>query len=216
MSAIDTIVFDIGGVLLDWNPEHLYRKMFAGDEARLRWFLDNVCNAEWNSHQDRGRPFARGIAEARRRHPEWTPYIEAYWDRWIETVAGPLQGTVDLLAALRGGRLRLFGLSNWSAETFPLVRRRYDFLSWFEAVIVSGEKGIAKPDPAIFELLLARHRLAPAATLFVDDNARNVDVARSLGFQVSLFTTPAALRADLERLGLLREGDAGESVSRSG
>lgn len=206
-AAIESVVFDIGGVLIDWNPEHLYRKMFD-DHAQMAWFLGNVCTSEWNAHQDRGRPFALALADAIARHPTWKPYIDAYWTRWLEMVSGPLDATVAVLDALRRQPVRLLGLSNWSAETFPWMRAHYAFLAWFEAIVVSGEEGITKPEPEIFLRMIERHHLEPERTLFIDDNPRNIAAARSLGLQASLFTTADALHAELVARALLRPEDA--------
>jgi 2-haloacid dehalogenase len=198
---IDTVVFDIGGVLLDWNPEHLYRRMFE-DEAQMRWFLANVCTPAWNAEQDRGRPFALAVALAAEQHPDWRPFIEAYRSRWIEMVSGPVPGSVELLAEVRQTDVRLLGLSNWSAETFPLMRERYPFLSWFEGIVVSGEEAVAKPDPEIYQLLVARYGVEPQTALFIDDSLRNVEAASALGFQVHRFTSADGLRQALAALGV--------------
>ena len=196
------VVFDLGGVLVDWDPRHLYRKLIA-DDAEMERFLAEVTTQAWNYEQDRGRPFAEAIAELTREHPDQADLIEAYWSRWPETLGEPFHETVEILAALRATGIRLLALTNWSAETFPFAPPRYPFLGWFEAVIVSGEVELAKPDPAIFQLLVDRHGLEPARTVLIDDSVANVEAANALGFRAIRFTDAAALRRDLNAIGLL-------------
>jgi 2-haloacid dehalogenase len=196
------VVFDLGGVLIDWDPRHLYRKLFA-DEAEMERFLAEVTSQAWNLEQDRGRPFAEAIAELTRQHPDRAELIEAFWSRWPEMLGEPHQETVDVLADLRTTGIRLLALTNWSAETFPVAVPRYPFLAWFEAVIVSGEVRMVKPDPAIFRLLIDRHGLEPAQTVLIDDSIANVEAAGALGFRAVRYTDAAALRRDLGAMGLL-------------
>jgi 2-haloacid dehalogenase len=196
------VVFDLGGVLIDWDPRHLYRSLFD-DEAEMERFLSEVTTQAWNYEQDRGRPFAEAIAELTREHPDQADLIEAYWRRWPETLGEPFHETVEILAALRATGIRLLALTNWSAETFPFAPPRYPFLAWFEAVIVSGEVELAKPDPAIFKLLVDRHGLEPARTVLIDDSPANVEAAGALGFRAIRFTDAAALRRDLNAMGVL-------------
>lgn len=212
--AIDAVVFDLGGVLIDWDPRHLYRKLFPGDEAAMEGFLATVCTQEWNSRQDAGRSFTDGVAELTTRFPEHAALIAAYDTRWEEMIAGPIDGTLRLLEGLRRRQTPLFALTNWSADKFPVARRRFGFLAWFGGIVNSGEEGVIKPDPAIFRILIERHGVTPDTTLFIDDTAANVDAARGLGFQVHHFVLPEALGADLGRRGLLREAPA-RSLTRS-
>ena len=193
---VEAVVFDLGGVLIDWDPRYLYRKLLA-DEAAMEEFLATVCTPEWNAEQDRGRPFAEGVAELAGRHPEHAVAIAAYHERWPEMVAGDVPGTVEVLADLRAAGVPLYALTNWSAETFAITRPRFEFLDWFCGLLVSGEEGIAKPDPAIFRLLLDRFGLDPAATFFVDDSEANVATARELGIDAVRFTGPRRLRREL-------------------
>jgi 2-haloacid dehalogenase len=196
------VVFDLGGVLIDWDPRYLYRKLLA-DEAAVEEFLTTVCTPEWNVEQDRGRPFAEGIAELVERHPVHAAAIAAYHQRWPEMLGGAIAGTVELLAELRAAGVALFALTNWSAETFGIARERFEFLDWFDGVVVSGEERMVKPDPAIFRLLLDRFGLAPEATCFVDDSPANVAAARELGLDGVRFHDPDQLRKDLTGRGLL-------------
>jgi 2-haloacid dehalogenase len=196
------VVFDLGGVLVDWNPRYLYRRLFA-EEAEMERFLAEVTTQAWNLEQDRGRPFADGIASLVRDHPDQAELIEAYWRRWPEMLGEPHHETVDILAALRATGIRLLALTNWSAETYPFAPPRYPFLGWFEAVIVSGDVKLVKPDPAIFQLLVDRHGLEPSRTVLIDDTIANVRAAEALGFRGISFAGAPALRRDLVAMGLL-------------
>ena len=199
---VTAVVFDLGGVLIDWDPRYLYRTLFA-DETAMEDFLTTVTTPEWNRAQDAGRPWAEAVEELAARHPEKRDLIEAYWRRWPETLGDAVGPTVDVLAELRGC-VRLFALSNWSAETFPIARPRYPFLEWFDGIVISGQERLIKPDPAIFRVLLERYDLRPAETAFIDDHAPNVEAAARLGMRAIRFTDAAALRTELRHLGLLR------------
>ena len=201
------VVFDLGGVLIDWDPRHLYRRLIP-DEAEMERFLRDVVSAEWNLEHDRGRSFAEGVALLTRKHPEQADLIAAFHERWPEMLGGAIQGTVEILAELRTSGVRLLALTNWSAETWPIGRARFPFLAWFEAVIVSGAEQLVKPDPGIFRILVDRHGLDPATTVFIDDLPRNVEAAAALGFRAIRFTTPAALRTDLAAEGLPVSGSS--------
>ncbi len=201
--SIEVVVFDLGGVLLDWNPRHLYRKLFPGDESGMERFLARICTPAWNTELDRGQPFAEAIAQRQAEYPEWAEQIAAYRARWIEMIAGRFEETVKILAELRSGGVPIYALSNWSAETYPEARAKFEFLGWFRGVLISGEVGLTKPDPAIYRLLRHRFDLTPATTLFVDDSAINTDAARDLGFQVEVFRGAESLHARLVSAGLL-------------
>lgn len=196
-------MFDLGGVLIDWNPRHLYRKLFAGDEAATEWFLANVCTAEWNARQDAGRSFADAVAELMPRHADKADLIEAYGRRFDEMIAGVIEGTVDILAALKRAGVPRYALTNWSAETFPPQRKRFEFLSWFDGIVVSGQEGVIKPDPRIFRILLERYRIASREAVFIDDNPDNAAAATGLGMHGIHFRSPELLRRELEALALL-------------
>ena len=200
---VGTVIFDLGGVLIDWNPRYLYRRLFGGDTEAMETFLGEVCTPEWNARQDAGRPWAQAVAELSARHPEARGLIAAYDERWEEMLGGPIQGTVELLGDLRAAGVPLYALSNWSAGKYAIARTRYPFLGWFRDVVISGEVGVIKPDPSIFRLLLERHRLDPASAVYVDDSDPNVSVAEQLGMIAIRFRGPEPLRADLARLGLL-------------
>ncbi|MBV7537678.1 HAD family phosphatase [Duganella sp. sic0402] len=201
-SAIDTVVFDLGNVLVHWNPRHLFRKIFGEDEPAMEHFLSEVCNAEWNEQQDCGRSWEDGIAAAIAQHPAHEPYIRAYFDRWEEMIPGAIDETVDILAQLRALNVRLLALTNWSHETFPIAQRRFPFLTWFEDIVVSGHERLVKPDPAIFQLLIDRYKLRPESTVFIDDSIRNVEASISEGLHGIHFRSASELRAQLRDLGI--------------
>jgi 2-haloacid dehalogenase len=205
------IVFDLGGVLIDWDPRHLYRRLFD-DPDEMEAFLAEVSLAEWNAEQDAGRPWAEAVALLAAEHPERRELIEAFHRRWPETLAGEIPGSVAVLAELRAASVRLFALSNWSAETFPVALERFGFLSWFEGIVISGEVGLVKPDPRIFEHLARRFGIDAGASVFVDDSAANVEAAARLGFRAFRFTDAAALRDELVRLELLAPSEGAEPV----
>jgi 2-haloacid dehalogenase len=196
------VVFDLGGVLIDWDPRHLYRQLFD-DPGEMESFLAEVTNAKWNAHQDAGRSWAHAVEVLVAEHPERRELIEAFHQRWPEMLGGEIPGSVNVLAELRATGTRLLALSNWSAEMFPIARERFDFLSWFEGIVISGDVGVNKPDRGIFEHLIAQFEVDPATAFFIDDSAANVDTAATLGFQVILFTDASALRVELVRLGML-------------
>ena len=198
---VTAVVFDLGGVLIDWDPRYLYRTLFD-DDAAMEEFLATVTTQEWNHAQDAGRPWAAAIEELAEVYPEKRDLIEAYWRRWPETLGDAIGPTVEVLDELRGS-VRLFALSNWSGETFPIARPRYPFLEWFDGIVISGEERLIKPDPAIFRVLLERYELRPGETVFVDDHAPNVEAAASLGIRALRFPDAAALRSALRDLGLL-------------
>ena len=200
--TIRAVVFDFGGVLFDWNPHHLYRKLIADDHARQR-FLDTVCTQAWNTEQDAGRSLVEGTRSLIKQHPHHERLIQAYYDRWHEMLRGPLPEGVAILKALHQVNMPLFGLTNWSAETFPYALANYPFLQYFRDIVVSGELKLIKPDPAIYHASLGQVRadlpdILPAEVVFIDDVAGNVDAAVALGWQgihhVSAERTAAQLR----------------------
>ncbi|MEZ5670460.1 MAG: HAD family phosphatase [Alphaproteobacteria bacterium] len=201
MSRADAVLFDLGGVLIDWNPRYLFRKLFA-DEAAMEHFLAEVCGTIWNIELDAGRSFDDGLAEALARAPEHADMIHAYRDRWAEMLAGPIDGTVAILEALHAAGVPLYALTNWSAETFPIALAKYPFLALFRGIVVSGEERLVKPDPRIFHRTVQRYRLDPRRTVFIDDSLPNVTAAAHyLGMPALRFTGPDQLRADLAALG---------------
>jgi len=196
------VIFDFGGVLIDWNPRYLYRKLIS-DEDSIEKFLTTVCTQEWNERQDAGRPWSEAVAELIERTPHQRSLIEAYWHRWPEMLGGPIDATVAIAAALKRNGVPLYGLTNWSAETFPHARERFDFLDWFSGIVVSGEEGVIKPSPDIFRILLERFDLRASDAIFIDDNLRNVDAAAALGIDTHHYRSADALRNHLVNVGLL-------------
>lgn len=198
MPESPVVIFDLGAVLIDWNPRHLYRKLFD-DEAAMEVFLRDICTPAWNAEQDRGRSWQDAVDLLAAKHPEHRTLIHAYKDRWDEMLKGPVDGSVEILERLDQEGYELHALTNWSAETFPIARERYDFLERFRTILVSGEEMLMKPDPAIFELMLTRIDRAAERCLFIDDSAKNIQAAASLGFDSIHFSSPAQLKAELEQ-----------------
>lgn len=196
-----TVVFDLGGVLIDWSPQRLYRTLID-DPVALDRFLTEVCSPQWHDGHDRGRPMAEGIAELVARHPAEASLIEAFERRWPEMFGGPLAATVDIVHELRAAGVRLLGLTNYPAEKFAAARADFPVLAEFDGIVVSGEEGIAKPDREIFDRLIQRYDVDPATAVYVDDRAGNVTAAGQLGLAGVVFTGAAGLRNDLARLGL--------------
>lgn len=200
---IETVVFDLGGVLVDWNPRYLYRKLLKS-EVEIEAFLRDVCNGHWNERQDEGRPFAEGIKELSAQHPGKSDLIQAYFSRWPEMLGGPIHGTVEILKEIHGARKHgLFALSNWSSETFPFALERFDFLKLFETILLSGRERLIKPDPKFYGLLVERHGVRLEHAVFIDDVDKNVNAARSLGMHAIKFTSPEQLRSELAHMGIL-------------
>lgn len=199
---IDTVVFDIGNVLIDWEPRYLYRKMFDS-EQEVEEFLRDADILNWHQEQDRGRSLREGTALLVTRHPEYAREIEAFYDRWEEMFGGEISGSVGVLWQLKERGYALHALTNYSSETFPLARERYGFLQWFDEIVVSGEEGLIKPDREIYDLLARRTGLDPRRSVFVDDREDNVYAAERLGFTGIVFRGAEELRAELDRLGVL-------------
>lgn len=200
--SIDTIVFDLGGVLIDWNPRYLYRKIFDSEE-QVSWFLQNICTSEWNEQQDAGRSFEEATQELVGKFPDHELPIRAWYSRWQETIRGPIQETVDILENIkRKNTHRLYVLTNWSAETFPWALETFEFLKWFEGIVVSGQEKTRKPYADFFHILFQRYQVDPTSSVFIDDNKANVEGARMLGMHSIHFQHPEQLRSELKELGI--------------
>lgn len=199
---IKNIIFDFGGVLIDWNPRHLYSKVFSEKDA-MELFLREVCTQEWNEKQDGGRPFSEGIKELTEKHPAHIKEIAMFYDRWDEMVGGEIKGTPEILYELKSLGFSLYGLTNWSGEKFPRMRGRFPFLNELNGIIVSGDEKLLKPDPAFFKLLTDRYPVIPEESLFIDDNPVNVEAAKNLGYKVIRFHSPDQLRQELSEMGIL-------------
>ena len=198
----NTVIFDLGGVLIDWNPRYLYRKLMP-DEASIETFLSTVCTSEWNAQQDAGRPFAEGVAMLSEQFPDKADLISAFHTRWIEMIGGAIEDTVVMMTELKEAGVPLYALTNWSAETFPLVRPDFEFLNWFIGIVVSGEEKMIKPDPAFYHVLFDRYQLKPEDTVFIDDSKPNIETAKNLGVHAIHFNSPSQVRKEVEALGLL-------------
>ncbi len=199
---IDTVIFDLGGVLIDWSPYHLYRNFFDTDEE-IAAFLQEIDLFNWLRGVDADKGFRQGVEELSARMPHHSPLIEAYWHRWSETINGPMDDSLEIVQELKAKKTPLYVISNWAAETWHHATDRFDFLDWFDGVIVSGLEGVAKPDPGIFEIACERHGLSPERCLFIDDMANNVESAQAQGFQAVQFQSAPALRAHMTERGLL-------------
>jgi len=201
MSLINSVVFDLGNVLIDWNPRYLYRKLIP-TETELEWFLENICDEKWNAKHDAGHSFSDGIAEYSKKFPQYSELIEAWFGRWEEMLGDSLEEVVDILSAIKSSRMSLYILSNWSAETYPIAEKRFDFLHWFDGKVISGEIGIVKPDLEIFKFLMTSYNLTPQETVFIDDKLVNVEAAKELGIHGIHFKNASILRKDLRKLKL--------------
>jgi 2-haloacid dehalogenase len=200
---IDTVIFDLGGVLIDWNPRYLYRKILK-DEAEVSWFLENICTSDWNDQQDGGRSFQEATDILLAQHPQWEVPIRAWYGRWTETINGPLQDTVEILRELKAsGRYKLLALTNWSAESFPWALDNFEFLQWFEGIVVSGMEKTRKPFPEFYKILFDRYQVIPSQAVFIDDNVKNIVGAQHVGLPAIHFQSPAQLREELVKLTLL-------------
>lgn len=200
---VTTLIFDLGGVLIDWNPAYVFDKLIE-DEEKRRHFFSTICTAEWNEEQDAGRSLKDATQLLVDQYPEWQEYIEAYYGRWEEMLGGPIAETVAILRELKeSGRYKLYALTNWSAELFPVALRKYDFLHWFDGRLVSGEEKTRKPFPEIYRLLLDRFNIQKEEAVFIDDNQRNADAAQAFGILTIRFESPAQLRSELKQRGIL-------------
>lgn len=200
---ITTIIFDLGGVLIDWNPAYVFDSLIEDNEKR-RHFFENICTPEWNEEQDAGRTIREANELLINQHPEWKDYIEAYYGRWEEMLGGPIEETVSIFKELKDtNRYRFYALTNWSAELFPIALDRYEFLHWFDGRLVSGEEKLRKPFPEFYQLLLDRFDIKKEEALFIDDNLRNAEAAIAFGLQTVRFTSPADLKKALAEKGIL-------------
>ena len=200
---VEGVIFDLGGVLIDWDPMHLYRKVFAGDEAKAADFLASVCTLAWNEKQDAGRSFEEAAADRIALFPEWEPEIRAFYGRWSEMIGGTIPGTAEVMRELKAAGFHLFALSNWNSLTFASVRHRFAELDLFEHIVLSGDHGCIKPEARLYRIALERYGLPPERLLFIDDNPANVAAGEALGIRGLRFGGADKLRGDLVQLGLL-------------
>jgi 2-haloacid dehalogenase len=197
------IIWDLGNVMVDWNPDYLFRKLIP-DEEKRKYFLGNVCTNDWNENQDAGYPIQKATAELIEKYPDWKEYIEAYYNQWTDMLAGPIDGTIAVFKKLKESTdIKHYALTNWSAELFPIALGRYDFLHWFDGRVVSGEEKMRKPAREFYQILLDRYELNPSEVLFIDDNERNVRAAEAIGIESIVFKSPSQLEKELKELKLL-------------
>lgn len=199
--AIQSIVFDFGGVLVDWNPRHLFRKIFS-NENEMEQFLKDICTDDWNLQQDKGRLLKEGTDLLIEQYPEKAELISMYYGRWPEMLNGVIEGTVDILKELKE-RYKVYGLTNWSDETFPIALERYDFFKLLDGMVVSGKEKVIKPGLEIFKLLTDRYNIVPNESVFIDDNIKNIEAARSINFNTVHFKNPEQLREELVAMGVV-------------
>ncbi len=199
----DTIIFDLGAVLIDWNPRYVYRHIFQ-TEAEIDAFFENICTGDWNENQDAGYPLQAATEERVALFPEWEPEIRAYYGRWEEMLGGALDDTVEIFRQLKNaGQHRIYALTNWSAETFPVALARFEFLHWFDGIVVSGEEKTRKPFPEFYQILFDRYGVAPERTVFIDDNLRNIKAGEALGLRGIHFRSAEELEEELRELGIM-------------
>ena len=195
---INTVVFDLGGVLIDWNPDYVFDKIL--DQEKKKHFYENICTSDWNDEQDAGRSFEEATKELMRKHPAYSEAIAAWYGRWQETISGPIDGTVSILRDIKAsGKFRLFALTNWSAETFPWALENFEFLHWFQGIVVSGIEKCRKPLPEFFHILFNRYDIRPSEALFIDDNLLNIEGANRLGLNTIAFRSPEQLAEELQQ-----------------
>lgn len=200
---INTIIFDLGGVLIDWNPQYLYRSLFDNEEEMVH-FLANIATPDWNEEQDAGRTLEEGTEMLVKRFPDHEANIRAFYGRWSEMLGGAFDETLELFKKLKeSGKYKVYALTNWSAETFPVAIERYEFLSWFDGVVVSGIEKMRKPQPEFYQLLLNRYHVKAEEALFIDDNKRNILAAEQLGIKSIHYQSPEQLAAELKQLDIL-------------
>ncbi|MDD2305352.1 MAG: HAD family phosphatase [Prolixibacteraceae bacterium] len=198
---VENIIFDFGGVLVDWNPRYLYRNYFQ-DESKMEHFLHHICTDEWNLEQDRGRPLADGTRLLLEKFPEYHSLIQLYYDQWEVMLHGDIPETVSLLYQLKE-KYKIFGLTNWSAETIPIAYKRFSFFQAFDGIVVSGEEKLIKPDKKLYHLLLDRYNLKAESTIFIDDNVKNINAAEEIGLIAIHFENSSQLEAKLQSIGAI-------------
>jgi 2-haloacid dehalogenase len=200
---INTIIFDLGAVLIDWNPYYMYRTLFT-DEEEIKNFLATVTTSDWNEEQDAGRSLQEGTEILVKQFPEHEANIRAFYSRWEEMLGDAFWDTVEIFKALKNsGRYKIYALTNWSAETFPVALKKFEFLSWFDGIVVSGAEKMRKPAPEFYQILLERHLVKAEEALFIDDNYRNILAAEKLGIKSIHFTSADLLREELVEMDIL-------------
>jgi 2-haloacid dehalogenase len=202
-SPIQAIIFDFGNVLINWDPHKVFNKYFLNDRQAIDNFLTEINFTAWNLSQDKGVPFAKGVMQLSAQFPQYAHLIRAYDEDWEESITGLIPETVEILQKLKMAGYRLYGLTNWSAEKFSLIKEKYEAFNLFEDIVVSGEVSLVKPDPAIFHLLLQKIHRQPDECLLIDDSLENIEAAQKMGFVTHHFTSPAGLEAELQQSDIL-------------
>jgi 2-haloacid dehalogenase len=202
--SIDTIIFDLGNVLVDWNPKYVFDENYFDSPDKREYFFTNICTNDWNEQQDEGRSIVEATQDLIRKFPDWEQAIRDYYGRWTEMLKAPIPETVEIFRQLKEmGKHKIYALTNWQAGLFDIALVRYDFLHWFDGRVVSGEEKTRKPFPEFYQRLLDRYNVNPAAALFIDDNLRNINAAETLGIKSIHFVSPAQLKKELHELGIL-------------
>lgn len=199
MNKIDTIIFDLGGVLIDWNPEYVFLDAFNGDRNKMQWFFDTICTSDWNENQDAGYPISQATEDLIKKFPHYETQIKMYYGQWENMLGGAIQETVNILEDLFKLRtFKIVALTNWSNETFPIAKKRFHFLQWFEGIVVSGDEKTRKPFKAIYDITLNRFNIIPEQAIFIDDNLRNIEAANTLKINGIHFKSPEQLIQQLK------------------
>ena len=202
-TKIDAVMFDLGGVLIDWNPEYVFLDVFDHDRKKMQWFFDTICTHDWNENQDAGYPLAKATEDRVAMFPEYENEIRMFYGRWVDMLGGAIEESVTILKELINlKRHKVVALTNWSAETFPIALDRFEFLHWFEGIVVSGEEQTRKPFKDIYDIALNRFDLTPEHTIFIDDNLRNVEAARQLNIKGIKFDNPGQLKQELKKFNI--------------
>ena len=203
MSKIKTVIFDLGGVLVDWNPDYVYKTIFSDDE-KMKAFYKDICTSEWNEQQDAGRTLKEATEELVARFPHEEKNIRTYYDRWEDMLKGPIDGTVEIFKEIKdSGKYKLYALTNWSHETFPVALKRFDFLHWFDGRLVSGDEKMRKPFKEIYELIVSRYNIDPTTAVYIDDVPRNLTAPAAMGMHAIQFTSSEQLREELKKLNVI-------------
>jgi 2-haloacid dehalogenase len=203
-NSIDTIIFDLGGVLIDWNPNYVFDEKYFDTPSRREQFFSTICTSDWNEEQDAGRSIVEATMELIKKYPEWESSIRDYYGRWTEMLKAPIPATVEIFRQLKkSGKYKLYALTNWQAGLFDIALVRYDFLHWFDGRVVSGEEKTRKPFPEFYQRLLDRYQVDPAKALFIDDNLRNIKAAEAMGIRSIHFKSPGDLEKELKKINIL-------------
>jgi 2-haloacid dehalogenase len=202
--SIDTVIFDLGGVLIDWNPFYVFHDAYFETPEQRKFFFENVCTSDWNENQDAGYPIAKATEEKLAEFPEWEKPIRDFYGRWEEMLGDAIHETLEIFNELKRNQdLKLYALTNWSAETFPIALDRFEFLHRFDGRLVSGEEGTRKPFPDFYQILFEKYSINPSSAIFIDDNLRNVKAGEEHGMTSIHFTNPADLKKILTKMNVL-------------